>query len=254
MDSPKIRRSAFSPAVIAWLYLAGSCAWIVSSDRLLRYVTADPDVIFYFGILKGFLYVFVTTGLMYVLLRRLNHAKGTLEETVAIRTTAWMESEAQYRLLFDSNPLPMWVFDRNTRRFLAVNEAAIRHYGYSREEFLRMTVLDIQHDDEVARVMELISKPSRGLQSHEIGKHCKKDGSIINVEITAHDLNFRGVEASLIQANDVTARRKSEERLFQSQERFTKAFRSSPFGITISSEAEGRYLDVNPRVPEDCRI
>lgn len=246
MDSPKTRRSPFGPAVVAWLYLAGSCVWIASSDRLLRYVTADPDIILHFSILKGFLYVFVTAGIIYALLRRLNRAQRALEETVAVRTTAWRESEAQYRLLFDSNPLPMWVFDRNTRHFLAVNEAAIRHYGYSREEFLGMTILDIQPAAEVARVLDLLSKPSRGLQGAESGKHCKKDGSIIDVEITSHDLDFRGVEAALIQAHDVTERKRSEERLSESQERFTTAFRSSPFGITISSEAEGRYLDVNP--------
>ena len=246
MDSPKLRRSDPSPLVIAWVYLVGSCVWIAFSDRLLRHVSSDPDVLTYFSILKGFLYVFVTTAVMYVLLRRLSRAKHTLEETVAVRTTALKESEAQYRLLFDSNPLPMWVFDCNTLRFLAVNEAAIRHYGYSREEFFQMSILDIRPSEETLRVLERLSKPAHGLQDAEIWRHRKKDGSIIDVEITAHDVNFHGADAALILAHDVTARQKSEERLLQSQERFAKAFRSSPFGITISSEADGRYLDVNP--------
>ncbi|MFZ3264088.1 MAG: PAS domain S-box protein [Terriglobales bacterium] len=246
MDSLKTHRFDPNPLVVAWVYLVGSCIWIAFSDRLLRHVSADPSVIMYFSILKGFFYVFVTTAVIYVLLRRLSRTKHTLEETVAVRTAALIDSEAQYRLLFDSNPLPMWVFDRKTLRFLAVNEATVRHYGYSREEFLQMTILGIRPGEETLRVMERLSRPARGLEEAEIWRHRKKDGSIIDVEITAHDVNFHGADAQLIQAHDVTARRKSEERLLQSQEIFAKAFRSSPFGITISSEADGRYLDVNP--------
>ncbi len=140
----------------------------------------------------------------------------------------------------------MWVFDRKSLQFLAVNQAAIRHYGYSRDEFLRMTILDILPSDEVEHVRDLVAKPSPGPQGVENGRHHKKDGSIIDVEITSHTLIFQGCEAELILAHDVTLRRKSEERLLQSQERFAKAFRSSPVGITISREVDGRYLDVNP--------
>jgi two-component system, cell cycle sensor histidine kinase and response regulator CckA len=246
MDSLKTHRSDPNPLLIAWMYLLGSCVWIAFSDGLLRYVSANRNVVTYLSISKGFVYVFVTTAVLYVLLRKLSRAKDTLEDTVAVRTAALQESETQYRLLFDSNPLPMWVFDRKTLRFLAVNEAAIRHYGYSREEFLRMTIMEIQTCEEVARVRDLVTRPSRGVEGAETGRHHKKDGSILDVEITSHDLNFRGTEAALILAQDVTERRKSEERLHQSQERFAKAFRSSPFGITISREADGRYLDANP--------
>src|ERR1700690_2799892 len=101
MASPNFRRSDPNPLVVAWVYLVGSCIWIAFSDRLLRHLSSDPDVVLYFSILKGFLYVFVTTAVMYVLLRRLSRAKDPLEETVAVRTAALMDSEAQYRLLFD---------------------------------------------------------------------------------------------------------------------------------------------------------
>ena len=245
MDSLKTRRSDPNPLLVACMYLVGSSVWIAFSDGLLRYMSANRDVLTYLSIFRGFVYVFVTTAVLYVLLRNLSSTKHTLEDTVAVRTAALRESETQYRLLFDSNPLPMWVFDRKTLRFLAVNEAAIQHYGYSREEFLRMTIMEIQTSAEEAKVRDSITNPSRRPEG-EIGQHHRKDGSIIDVEITSHDLNFRGTEASLILAQDVSERRKSEERLHQSQERFAKAFRSSPFGITISREGDGRYLDVNP--------
>jgi two-component system, cell cycle sensor histidine kinase and response regulator CckA len=167
--------------------------------------------------------------------------------TVAKRAEiALRESEAQYRILFDRNPLPMWVFDRKSLRFLAVNEAAVRHYGYGRNEFFNMTILDIWPLDDIAPLLRSMKHPSPGFQQRERWRHRKKDGTIIDVEITGHDLNFRGADAELVLAHDTTEELRGEEQLRQSEERFSKAFRSSPVGITISSEADGRYIDANP--------
>ncbi len=151
----------------------------------------------------------------------------------------------QYRLLFESNPLPLWVFDRETLAFLAVNESAIRHYGFSRDEFLNMTILDIRPPGDVPALLDTLADPHGGLSRPEAWIHRKKDGTLIDVEITSHSLPFRGRSAELILAHDVTDQRRSEEALRQSEERFAKAFRSSPLPITISTRAEGRYLDVN---------
>lgn len=156
------------------------------------------------------------------------------------------EPEAQYRLLFDSNPMPMWVFDRKSLRFLAVNEAAVRKYGYSRSEFFNMTILDIRPVEDVIPLLQSFKHPVAGLQRLEHWKHRKKDGTIIDVEITAHDLNFHGAEAELVLIHDVTGQLRDQEQRRQSEERFSKAFRASPVGITISTEADGRYVDANP--------
>lgn len=246
MDSQPIRRSNPQPFVVAAIYLLASGIWIASSIRLAKYVSADPHILRYFGVLTGLFYVLASAGIVLFLMRRLRDERQTLEKTVAVRTAALIESEAQYRLFFESNPLPMWVFELKSLRFLAVNDAAVRHYGYSRDEFLAMSVLDIRPEEERQRLLERLSRPLRGREGAEIWKHRKKDGSIIDVEVTAHDLNFHGAEVELVLAHDITARRQSEERLRQSQERFAKAFRASPLGITISSEGEGRYLDANP--------
>ena len=196
----------------------------------------------------------MTTGVLYVLMRRLSRTKHELEDLVAARTDALIDSEAQYRLLFDSNPLPMWVFDRKSLRFLAVNDAAVSHYGYSRDEFLRMTILDIQPSEGAAPGLNWFRSSRAGCGERRLQNIAQRMARIIEVEISSHSLNFRGAEAELILAHDITARRKGEQQLLQSQEKFAKAFRSSPFGITISSEAEGRYLDVNPDVPENHGI
>jgi two-component system cell cycle sensor histidine kinase/response regulator CckA len=156
------------------------------------------------------------------------------------------EAEEQYRVLFDSNPEPMWVFDRKTLAFLAVNEAAIRHYGYTREEFARMTILDIRPAEDVPDVLRSsLQNPTRGLQNSGTWRHRVKGGRIIDVQIGAHDLKFNGRDAELILINDVTETKNSLQQLQQSEERFSKVFRSSPLAITIASKEDGRYIDVN---------
>jgi two-component system, cell cycle sensor histidine kinase and response regulator CckA len=155
------------------------------------------------------------------------------------------ESEEQYRLLFDSNPLPMWVVDRQTFTFLAVNEAAVHHYGYSRGEFFAMTIKDMSQVGDIPALFEAASRSSEGLSETEAWRHRKKDGTIIDVAITSHGIRFRGKQAELVLAHDITDQKKNQERLRQSEEKFAKAFRSSPLAITISTEVDGRYVDVN---------
>src|SRR2546427_490214 len=90
----------------------------------------------------------------------------------------------KYRLLFDSNPCPMYVADESTLRFLAVNDAAINHYGYSREEFLSMTALEIRPEEEVPALMEYVEKAmSANQEAAVVWKHRKKDGALIDVEV-----------------------------------------------------------------------
>jgi two-component system, cell cycle sensor histidine kinase and response regulator CckA len=156
------------------------------------------------------------------------------------------ESERQYQLLFDRYPQPTWVHDRDTLAFLAVNQAAIRHYGYSREEFLNMTILDLLPGEELEHLLTSSWSYRTGVfKDATAWRHRLKDGRIIDVEVTRHEVAFRERNAVLVLAVDVTERRRNEERLRQSEERFSKAFRSSPLPITISTEIEGRYLDAN---------
>ncbi len=105
MPSRKSRRKDQGPILIATVYLMASSIWIAATDRLLRHISSDPDFLTRAAIAKGFLFIFVTTGLLYVLIRRLNRTQRELHDTVAARTDALADSEAQYRLLFDKQPL-----------------------------------------------------------------------------------------------------------------------------------------------------
>jgi PAS domain S-box-containing protein len=119
----------------------------------------------------------------------------------------------QYRLMFERNPHPMWVYDRDTLGFLAVNDAAVAHYGYSREEFLAMTITDIRPAEDIPALRENVARYERaegGIDAAGCWRHCKKDGSIIEVEITSHELPFGRRRGKVVLANDVTLRRRTE--------------------------------------------
>lgn len=121
------------------------------------------------------------------------------------------EAEERYRLLFHSNPQPMWVYDRETLAFLDVNEAAIRHYGYSREEFLAMTIGDIHPQEDVPALLQKVVEFSSGLTTPHTWRHRKKDGTIIAVESISHELIFTGKRAQRVLAIDITEHRRAEE-------------------------------------------
>src|SRR5439155_25357513 len=103
--------------------------------------------------------------------------------------SALRESESKYRLLFESNPLPMWVMDSEMLSFLAVNEATIRHYGYSREEFLAMTIKEIPPLEDIPAFLDAVAKNPPGLHRSGVWRHRKKDGTIIDVEMFYHSLD-----------------------------------------------------------------
>jgi len=130
---------------------------------------------------------------------------------------ALTESEAHYRLLFERNPNPLCVYDAETLAFLAVNEAAVRLYGYSRAEFLEMTLKDLRPPDDGPRPQSQSTISGEGLVGAGEWRHRKKDGTAIVVEITRHALTFAGRPAALAMAHDLTQRRSLESQLLQSQ-------------------------------------
>lgn len=127
------------------------------------------------------------------------------------------QSEQKYKLLFDSNPLPMWMVDKDTLDNIAVNAAAVRYYGYSEQEFLKMNVRDLRTEDEWERMRQSYNAitPESGYVG--MTKHRKKDGTIIEVEIIAQDIILEGRNVRLSVANDVTQKLRAEELLQKSE-------------------------------------
>jgi hypothetical protein len=130
--------------------------------------------------------------------------------------SALIESERRYRDLFDISPQAMWVFDIETLRFLAVNNAAIRSYGYSRDEFLAMTVKDIRPAEDVAALIDEVATAipdQAGYRPRGQWRHLHKDGSLIYAEVSANDIDFEGRPARIVLVIDVTDRRRLEAQL-----------------------------------------
>ena len=130
---------------------------------------------------------------------------------------ALTESERHYRVLFESNPNALFVYTLDTLALLAVNEAAVSQYGYTREELLAMTVEHLHPPEEVPAVRELVAKSETGLRKRGEWRHRKKDGTIIDVEITRNTLTFAGRPAALAMAHDITKRKSVETQLLQAQ-------------------------------------
>jgi PAS domain S-box-containing protein len=125
--------------------------------------------------------------------------------------------EERYRRLFESNPSPMWVYDLETLSFLAVNDAAVRHYGYSQDEFLEMTMKDIRPSEDISDLTDDLSEEfgTDGLENLTQWRHRTENGALIDVEVTSHELMWLGRRAKLVLINDITERKRGEGRLRQ---------------------------------------
>ncbi len=122
-----------------------------------------------------------------------------------------LENEVYYRYLFENNPQPMWIYDLESLRFLEINNAAIHHYGYSREEFLGMTIKDIRPEEDLEALQKDIALTNQPYNLAGEWRHLKKNGEIIFVEIISHTLTFNNREARHVMVNDITVRKKAEE-------------------------------------------
>jgi two-component system, cell cycle sensor histidine kinase and response regulator CckA len=130
---------------------------------------------------------------------------------------ALRKNEEMFRLLFSNNPLPTWVMDRESLRFLEVNDAAVRQYGYSHDEFRDMTILDIRPGEEKDKDHEEFKEWSGHGRFHGNSRHRKKDGKIIQVELISHELDSAGRRVRLLVAQDISERHLLEQQLRQSQ-------------------------------------
>ena len=191
------------------------------------------------------LWIVVAIGLVLIALVVVRNMRtaAALTRKLAAQAIDLGESEQQYRLLFEHNPNPMWVYDDSTREFLAVNEAAIERYGYTREEFLSMTRHDLRVESGtgVSRGIKTpanITADDRGWN----GRHLKKDGSVIDVAVTSRAIVFDGHKACLALALDVTDQKRAEEALRQSEQR-TRVIIDNALDAVVSMDSSGVITD-----------
>ena len=158
---------------------------------------------------------------------------------------ALRQSEERYRLLFNSNPHPLWVYDSKTLAFLDVNQSAVRSYGYSRDEFFAMTIKDIRPQEDVSALLESVAQTPDGVESAGSWRHRKKNGALIDVEVTSHSLWFGDRAARLVVATDITEQKRSENALRESEERFRLIVSNIKDYAIVVLDPDGRVTSWN---------
>jgi two-component system cell cycle sensor histidine kinase/response regulator CckA len=143
---------------------------------------------------------------------------------------AAQEADERYGMLFESNPQPMWVFDVDTLAFLEVNDAAVRHYGYSREEFLSMTIMDLLPPENVPSLPHGLERSSSRRGDVALIQHQRKDGTVVDMELVSHEMELGGRRARLVLGTDTSERTRTRAALQQSEEQLRQAQRMDAAG------------------------
>jgi PAS domain S-box-containing protein len=182
-------------------------------------------------------------------LRALETERWELFKSLRDSESRLRHSEAGFRLLFEKNPVPMWIHDRDTLRFLAVNEMCVRRYEYSLDEFLTMRLPDLHPAEDQARLTAHLER-TRNDDAPFTGewKHRFKNGRIIDIEATAHTIDFSGKPARFVMARDITARKQMVAALLESEQRFRQLMENSDdvFWVSEYEDDSLKSLYVSP--------
>ena len=176
-----------------------------------------------------------------------------LEAEVQSRTLELAESEKRYRNMFVSNPIPMWVFEEDTLKFTAVNQAALDTYGYSEEEFLGMNLLDLRPAEERERALELLkTRPKYKTAKFEDTVHIRKDGSRLHVDTTSHSLMEGDKQYRIVMSNDITARLNANAELKKQQDLTNLILENLSEGVAVCNQ-EGEIVFANKTIRDWLR-
>ncbi|WP_411880570.1 sensor histidine kinase [Polaromonas sp. YR568] len=235
---PSVVRTALGIGV---LYAVLGVVWIFGSDALVASISTDPQWTASAQRYKGIFYVLSTSLALIFLInagyKRLFQAQARAEST-----------ELRMRDMFLQHPQPMWVYDKETLGFLAVNDAAIRYYGYSRDEFMRLTLKDIRPAEDVPGFLAARQNAMGGHRDIGVVRHRKKTGEVVFVHLALHGVQFAGRQAAMVMALDVTAEVLSKRALERQEAQFRQLHQSLADGLWIAN-ADGRtLLYVSPAV------
>jgi PAS domain S-box-containing protein len=166
---------------------------------------------------------------------------------------ALRESEEKYRYLFANNPQPMYIFDIDTLAFLEVNMAAIKHYGYSEEEFLQMTIKDIRPKEDIPTLLIDVKNERNTFKPAGVWRHIKKNGEIIFVDITTISIISNGRKVRHVMIQDITEQKLAEDALKKSVSLLNATIESTADGILVV-DREGNVSIFNQRFVDMWKI
>lgn len=155
------------------------------------------------------------------------------------------QSNNLYKLMFEANPQPMWIYDLETLAFLEVNNSAVEQYGYSREEFLKMTLKDIRPTEDVDALLNDVLKTDQELNNAGAWRHLKKDGTMIQVLIRSHKLYYQGKEARHVMVSDITDLMEAQAKISDAELYYRSIIENAPDGIVLVGP-EGKMTYASP--------
>ena len=204
---------------IPLIYALFGLVWILVSDQVLLILVPDVDALVQWQTYKGWLYVILSTLIIFWLVTRFDRQNKAAKVALA-------DSEKRYRLLFNNNPLPMWVYDLETLSFLEVNDAAVAEYGYSRAEFLKQTIKDIRPSEDVPLLLEDVIRTTAPLNFAGEWRHQRKNDTVFPVEIVSHAVVYNGRSSRLVVAKDLSVQKRIEiekNKIFQRNQALVEA-------------------------------
>lgn len=187
--------------ILLFVFIAGLC-WSMCSDAIISALFGNRMSASLIDLLRSINDIVVFVIIMIVLYVQIRKLQQKFDS-----------SEKQYRRLFESNPNPMWVYHKQTLAFVAVNDAAIKKYGYTRQEFMNMTIMDIRTPEEKQLLEKVIENQEQGIKEMGIWSHMKKSGEVFKVTIVSHNVDFNEQPCRMVMATDVNAIVVNEQKL-----------------------------------------
>jgi len=243
-----MEKKNYSPAFkIALIYFLIGSIWIFLSDQLVAFLYPTEDYVFRINISKGLVFVLITTLVLYFTSNKYIQVIKTEKHNKELKETELKISEEKYRLIFDNNPMPLWVYEINSLRILDINKSAIDKYGFTKEEFLKMTIQDIRPKDEQIRLIEYFKTASTNFDDVLIWKHKIKNGDIIYVQVFTRPIKFDGKSCMIVLANDITKLLQSENALKESEQKYKRIFENI-VDVYYETTVSGTILEISPSI------
>lgn len=232
---PGVRNPSHNALRVALSYMVVASLWLVFSDRSAARFVTDQSISPTAQLLRGAIVVLITGGLLYWLVRRIYLGQSQLYRQIE-------NSERAHRAMFEHNPNPMYIYDPQTLRFLSVNEAAIKKYGFTREEFLTMTLWEIRPPQARAAMQRALDaqKHFREVVVANAVTHWTKSRQLMTMEVTGYSLQFEQRDARLVLARDVSAHIQVENNLRIALRTQQEVIRISEMGWWSSDRDSGR--------------
>jgi PAS domain S-box-containing protein len=246
---------------IVLLYAVVSAIYIYTSDYFLEKLVTNVEVLSKIQTFKGLGFILITSMLLYILVKRnINTTASYYQQVIDLKQTSDIQlkkSNDEYMSLFNHSPLAKWIFDIETLQFLLVNDAACDNYGYTREEFLSMTIRDIRPVEDIPILEETLNNTFIKGQDERarVLRHIKKNGEIIFVKIKAKFITFEGKKVRLVTSVDVTAEIETRNKLTEINSKLQIASEIANLGYWTNdlikseiqwSEEVYKIFEVNP--------